>query len=101
MPKWQIGDRVICTVDHPEGNKGIVAGMTGYVCSFNEWRAEMGFSSIGVCWDENIGSGHNCADTCEWGHGWYMREESIAEEPVSDFEVATDDELMGFIGIVK
>lgn len=97
MPTWNIGDRVVSLVDHPEGKSTIVSGMSGYICSFNEIRARNGYSSVGVCWDENI-RGHNCGGHCEDGHGWYVYEDSIAPELISDFDVATDDELMSLLG---
>lgn len=77
MPEWNIGDRVVSTTNCPDGNPTIVVGFTGTICAIN--------GRIGVCWDEPIENGHDCAcdgkGHCELGHGWWMYENQIEPEP--------------------
>ena len=78
---FQIGDRVACLVDHPDGNQHIVVGSTGTICSFN--------GRVGVCWDDDVG-GHRCdSDICIYGHGWWINDSYIEliEEDDSDIEI--------------
>lgn len=75
--KWSIGDRVVCTCNHPDGNYDIVVGSTGTICSVD--------SRIGVCWDDKVDRGHDCAcdeELCKYGHGWWVDEDQI--EPEAD-----------------
>lgn len=92
MSELNIGDRVISVVDYPDDNEDIVFGVAGYVCCLDG-------VSVGICWDERISGGHNCRGHCEHGHGWFMYMSDIAPEPTSDFDAATDDELMTLLGI--
>lgn len=60
---FEVGDRVRCIRDSPDGNYNIKIGDLGTVCVAD--------SSIGVRWDHNVGGG-NCRGTCERGFGWYV-----------------------------
>lgn len=81
---FEIGDRVISLVNHPDGNTRIVVGSKGTVCNIHK---QMG-RGLGVCWDRNVG-GHNC-DTfdCESGHGWWVSDEDVEllEEGINEID---------------
>lgn len=96
--KWQVGDRVVCIADCPDGNDDIVEGVAGYVCYIDE-DVVFGDRDIGVCWDERVGGGHDCKGSCEWGYGWFVYEHELGPEQVPDFDVATDDELRTLLGV--
>lgn len=75
--EFRIGDRVAAnTYIDPvkEGDTGVVVDSRDHL--------------IGVCWDRRIRSGHNCSDTCEDGHGWYVPRGVLRlDEPEEDFEI--------------
>lgn len=82
--KFKKGDRVIGVKDYDGmrlvGVKGTVAGE--------------GEKIIMVCWDpkfteEEYGCvGHDCVGLCEYGHGWWVKEDCIKhlEDWVGDWE---------------
>lgn len=84
MPEFNIGDRVVSLVDHPDENDDIVVGVAGYVCFLDDEIDEMGHRNVGVRWDERICGGHDCHGSCESGYGWYMYEEELAPEPADE-----------------
>lgn len=65
MSKFSVGDRVVCTVNHPDGHKAIVIGTTGTVVGLETCRAK-------VRWDFSVpqGQSHSCGGRCENGYGW-------------------------------
>lgn len=71
MSLFQVGDRVECIFNHPDGNPNIATGLIGTVC-----RDNRDGGCVGVRWDDMV-SGHNCGGTCTSGHGWYMRSSEI------------------------
>lgn len=76
---FEIGDRVICTRSNPDGNRFIVAGVKGTVCSIS--------GMIGVSWDIKVG-GHDCDSTyCTPGHGWWINREYIKLEESDNVEI--------------
>lgn len=83
--KFQVGDRVVLLVDHPDNNNYLVAGCTGTVCKV--------FTSIpdtfGVDWDDDI-EGHSCDGTCNDRHGWNVDVGDIERLVVRDI---TDEDL--------
>lgn len=89
MPEWKIGDRVLSTANHPDGNPDIVVGVAGTICIID--------SRVGVCWDEPVEGGHECAcggkGHCPYGHGWWMYDDQIEPEPDDDatFEFNEDE----------
>ena len=85
--KYQIGDRVVCAVEHPDGNKRLTVGMTGIVVT----RRETVIRKViyGVRWDERV-NGHNCAGECEDGYGWEMYEEEL-RPGYSDGDISLED----------
>lgn len=66
--KFTIGDRVVCTYDHPDGNSNIIIGSTGTVCHINYYRKGL----VGVRWDKRLSIWNSCGGTCDDGHGWYV-----------------------------
>lgn len=74
---WEIGDRVVCAVDHPSGNPDLVIGSTGAVCAITS-------CGVGVRWDYKIKNGHDCnvghGENCELGYGWWIHETQIEPE---------------------
>lgn len=91
MPKWNIGDRVVCIESHPDGNQDIIAGSTGTVCVISRSTGR-----IGVNWDEPIERGHVCVydakGWCESGHGWWVHGYQIEPELDDDTEFEFDEE---------
>lgn len=73
MNEFNIGDRVVCLVDNPEGNSHIFAGSAGVVCRI------LDESRVGVDWGEPV-STHGCDGRCPRGQGWYINTDSIAPE---------------------
>lgn len=77
---WEVGDRVVSTVDRPDGNSNIRIGSTGTVCAIR--------SRIGVCWDDDV-DGHDCETSsdgphCEHGYGWWVDAHQIEPETEDD-----------------
>lgn len=89
MAEWNVGDRVVCTRDHPDGNKTILAGDIGTVCVALNRR-------VGVCWDNVIEGGHTCLhngeDHCAKGHGWFVWIDNVAPCIEQDIEFEFSEE---------
>lgn len=73
MNEFNLGDRVICLIDSPDGNSSIHKGSTGTICFVDNFL-------VGVCWDSNVG-GHDCRGECEYGFGWNMLSSGLDFEP--------------------
>lgn len=73
MYEFSVGDRVVSTANHPDGNEDIVVGSTGTVCCITD--------RIGVRWDEEIEGGHGAEGHCEYGYGWFVDEWQLEPEP--------------------
>ena len=83
---FQIGDRVRCVVDYPDGNRGIVVGSMGTIVELDTY--------VGVDWDDELENGHSCDGSARRGHGWNVEYEEIELiEPESDF---ADDSVYDF-----
>ena len=97
MPELNIGDRVVSTVNHPDGNPDIIVGSTGTVCAIDD--------RVGVCWDEPIESGHNCRcdgeGRCEHGYGWWVYEDQIEPEPDDDTTFEFDEDEFNKLVLVR
>lgn len=66
---FQVGDRVRCIKDSPEGNTEIYIGSEGTVIAMlSGWK-----DYLKIQWDTPTGRGHDCDGLCEWGHGWNVR----------------------------
>lgn len=89
MPEWNVGDRVVSTANHPDGNPDIVVGFVGTVCAIADDR-------VGICWDEPIENGHDCTydgeGRCEYGHGWWVYEDQIEPEADDDTTFEFDED---------
>lgn len=89
MTKWKIGDRVVCTKDHPDANHDIVVGSSGTVCAISGRR-------VGVRWDEPIERGHECIFNnkvgCERGHGWWVDRSCLELEQDDDADFGFDED---------
>lgn len=75
---FNIGDRVMCIVDHPYDNEILVSGMCGTVVCADDY-------TIRVDWDDNIG-GHSCGGKARRGHGWDMSPSKIVFADEEEFE---------------
>lgn len=84
---FQIGDRVKCIVDHPDGNQNIFVGSTGTVCYSD------GDSRICVRWDAHI-DGHDCCGRCEYGYGWNVDSDDVVLCQERDTESYEFDEQL-------
>lgn len=66
---FEIGDKVVCMINHPDGNLNIAVGSKGTVCNIS--------GRIGVCWDDDVG-GHHCdSHECVAGHGWWVDDKDL------------------------
>jgi len=101
---FQVGDRVIVIADHlASENSSICRGDVGTVCDIHGVFVNGVTYLVGVSFDEDVG-GHVCDGSCEKGHGWYVRDYELArlvdiERDYSGVEIATDEELLDFLGI--
>ena len=77
--RYQVGDRVRCIKNHPDGNENIVIGYEGTVVGFSNG----GYRDIGVEWDGQVTGGHNFGSLISSYRGWYVTGEEI--EPIPDF----------------
>ena len=87
--KWgfSLGQRVQF-VDTDDPDHGVKRGQTGTICSF---EAVYGKTNVGVDWDETNDRYHDCRDTCEYGHGWWVPYTSIAVIDVDIGEIQRSD----------
>lgn len=70
---FKVGDRVRLLVEEPDGNPDLQIDSLGTVCAIDD----LGFSQVGVSWDDEIHGGHGCNNTCDYGHGWYVDDNEI------------------------
>lgn len=79
----QIGDTVVL-------NKGLlkknISGKVGIVVNiiYKDDNQDKNISVIGVDFGSDIKDGHDCANSCEWGQGWWVGVEdcNILEDEV-------------------
>lgn len=67
--RFNAGDTVVCTVDHPANNNFIMAGDTGTVVACANGIAY-------VDWGRYVG-GHSCGSHCHYGNGWNVGESKV------------------------
>ena len=95
---FNIGDRVRF-VDDIDPDDGVVFGQEGTICTFEGCDDD----NIGVRWDKNSEEYHNCANFCEYDHGWYVPYHSLVSisESIDLGEINTEvpavDMLFGTI----
>ena len=98
-----IGDRVMCVIDHPDGNESLHVGDLGTVTVFTDIDY---YRPIGVEWDHLIEKGHslwardqeNAAD----GYGWWVLEKEIytlAPDVQPEFEPAESGDILAMLGM--
>lgn len=87
--KFCVGDRVEFIDKFPQNGGKICAGSVGTVVVQSSGTED----TVGVEWDEKIGS-HNLGGLCKNGHGWWVYPETIAPHSETQFEPASDAELM-------
>lgn len=97
--EFNVGDRVVSIVNHPDDNESIIEGLSGCVCCILDEDVACGDRNIGVCWDEPIDGGHDCRGNCEWRRGWFVYARELEPERTTNFDAATDNELLTFLGI--
>lgn len=93
---FQIGDRVRCVVDQPDGNEDIVIGSVGTIVELGTY--------VGVDWDDELEKGHTCSGSARNGHGWNVEYEDIelvelesdcADDTVYEFDEAQFCQMLG------
>lgn len=95
---FKIGDRVRF-VDDVDPDGGVVFCQEGTICTFEGCTDK----NIGVRWDKDSNSYHNCGNFCELCHGWFVPHHSLVNISDSyDFgeinvEVSAVDMLFGAI----
>ncbi len=75
MTDFQIDDRVVLLIDHPDNNDDLSVGATGTVCDIWKRLDDEG-PAIGVEWDFQSRSFHRCNGSCADGYGWYVPDPS-------------------------
>lgn len=88
---FNVGDRVVCVRDNPDGNPTIVVGHAGRVCNI------LDEDTIGVRWDRKVISGHACNGNCDAGHGWYVKDHEIELE--SEDIICDETEILSFLEV--
>lgn len=88
---FNVGDRVVCVRDNPDGNPTIVVGHAGRVCNI------LDEDTIGVRWDHKVISGHACNGNCDSGHGWYVKDHEIELE--SEDIICDETEILSFLEV--
>lgn len=95
---FHIGDRVKF-VDEVDPDDGVVFDQEGTICTFEGCDGD----NIGVRWDKSSEEYHNCANFCEYDHGWYVPYHSLVSisESIDLGEINTEvpavDMLFGTI----
>lgn len=92
----KIGEMIVLTVEHPDGNADLYMGDVGTVCNTYEGTQY----AIGVDFGRKISRGHDCGGSCEYGHGWKLRrgEFSFASpEFQNDIDPLDEDAIMDFL----
>ena len=90
--EFHVGDRVRLIQDYPDGNGHLIIGATGTIMHIDSR------SSIGVCWDEDIG-GHDLNGFCERPYGWWVTGENI-EVVYEDGPDVPDDDIASVDDII-
>lgn len=93
MAEFNIGDRVVSLVDHPDDNEDILEGDLGTICSLKFIYS----GRICVRWDNRISGGHSCGDTCEHGYGWNVDFCDIELYKDEDVEVISDESFLKIV----
>ena len=88
---FNVGDRVVCVRDHPDGNSTIVVGDAGQVCDI------LDEDTIGVRWDHKVSAGHACNGRCDGGYGWYVKDYEIELE--SEDIICNETEILSFLEV--
>lgn len=88
---FNVGDRVVCARDYPDGNSTIVVGDAGLVCDI------LDEDTIGVRWDHEVSAGHACNGRCDTGHGWYVKDYEIELE--SEDIICDETEVLSFLEV--
>ena len=92
MTGFQVGDRVVMTVDHPERNSIILAGDTGTVVEL--WPG----GAIAVEMDKyNSNCLHNCNGFAQRGHGWNFHKPKEQLELLCEAEFQPSDQDLGVL----
>lgn len=82
--RFNIGDTVVCMVDHPDNNDFIMAGDTGTVLFCDH-------GIVGVDWGRNV-DGHDCDRRCPYGNGWNVKESKVELwTPDAPFDIQPSD----------
>lgn len=81
---FRVGDTVVFTADE-DPDVGVVRGQIGRVCTLEE-KYEEGY--LGVEWELRKEKYHDCHNTCENYHGWWVPCEDLAhvQNDIGEFE---------------
>lgn len=92
--KFQIGDRVVCTVaGGGDYNRRVEPGMRGVIVALDGYSERLPY---GVRFDEGFAGGHglisNGVEHCDKPHGWWCSETALEfEDDDSEFEISNID----------
>ena len=81
--------RVVLLENNPDYNGDLVIGSCGTFTGHFDFE-----NRPGIRWDDEIINGHECAGTCEKGHGWYvglMYLDIIQEDDADDCDQGCSD----------
>lgn len=92
--RYNIGDRVKCIAEYP----GLSIGDLGTYLGENK-----GWGDASIRWDKRDDAKHDCNGLCEYGHGWFVPFNKIAQDrpidlgelPLFDTSTAISDILFG------
>lgn len=91
-----VGDRVVCTVDHPDGNYKIYKGYTGTI---RHDRDRFPYR-YGVEFDKDI-DGHSLDGLVNNNQGWWMREDElkllVSPEEGEEFDVDESIDILSLM----
>lgn len=91
MTKFEIGDRVELDLEYLRNfhdyyeNLSFFEGITGTVCTLD--TNDKCDNQVGVFWDAELQSGHDCHGSCSYKFGWYVPDDCLRFEqsiPVID-----------------
>jgi len=93
---FEVGDRVVVTVDSPEANHTIHAGDTGTVVVL--WpNSPDRAPGVGVKMDKKVAMSHSCDGHCPAGFGWNFWNPEKQLEPLFEEEIQCSDQSLGVL----
>ena len=91
-----LGQRVIF-VEEKDPENGVCQGQLGTICCLDKLYHE---GCVAVEWDASDAKYHNCMNTCDRRHGWWVPHEMISPYEVDIGEIqCSDTAIESLIGL--